>query len=79
MNKNEIIKKQDSFIRQAKRLNFCLKFWTGIASVTRFGIHGFIQMMIRRTLGKIAKYNERATQFNRQIRKERRRARAIRK
>lgn len=78
--KNSMIKKkQDSFIRQAKRLNFCLKFWLRIASVTRFGIHGFIQMMIRRTLGKIAKYNECATQFNRQVRKERRRARAIRK
>lgn len=65
--------------RKARMIQFRLNFWTKIARLTRFGLHGFILWRIRRAYEDAAVYNHMAGQFNRQQRRERRRERAIRK
>lgn len=71
--------KRDKLERRGRRLAKSLKFWTNLSRVTRFSLHGFVLMMMRRTLEKIVKYNTGAEAFNRQARKERRRNRALRR
>ena len=65
--------------RKASMIQFRLNFWTKIARLTRFGMHGFILWRIRRAYEDAAAYNRMAGQFNRQQRRERRRERAIRR
>ena len=65
--------------RKARMIQFRLNFWTKIARLTRFGMHGFILWRIRRAYEDAAAYNRMAVQFNRQQRRERRRERAIRR
>ena len=65
--------------RKARMIQFRLNFWTKIARLTRFGLHGFILCRIRRAYEDAAAYNRMAGQFNRQQRRERRRERAIRR
>ena len=64
--------------RKARMIQFRLNFWTKIARLTRFGMHGFVLWRIRRAYEDSAAYNRMAGQFNRQQRRERRRERAIR-
>ena len=64
--------------RKARMIQFRLNFWTKIARLTRFGMHGFILWRIRRAYEDAAVYNRMAGQFNRRQRRERRRERAIR-
>ena len=64
--------------RKARMIQFRLNFWTKIARLTRFGLHGFILWRIRRDYEDAAAYNRMAGQFNRRQRKERRRELAIR-
>lgn len=65
--------------RKARMIQFRLNFWTKIARLTRFGMHGFILWRIRRAYEDAEAYNRMAGQFNRQQRRERRRERAIRR
>lgn len=65
--------------RKSRMIQFRLNFWTKIARLTRFGMHGFILWRIRRAYEDAAAYNRMAGQFNRQQRRERRRERAIRR
>lgn len=55
------------------------KFWLAVSMVTRIGVHGFVLMMLRHAVNKVAKFNEQATNFNKRAQKERRRVEAIRR
>ena len=46
--------------RKARMIQFRLNFWTKIARLTRFGLHGFILCRIRRAYEDAAAYNRMA-------------------
>jgi hypothetical protein len=68
-----ISEKRDELTRKGVRIQFALNFWTRVAAVTRFGLHGFVLWMIRRAYGRAVEFNRIAQAHNRRERKERRR------
>ena len=72
-----VYKKHDELTRTGRRIQFALNFWTRVAAVTRFGLHGFVLWMIRRAYGRAVEFNMIAQAHNRRERKERRRLKAI--
>ena len=42
------LKKHDELTRKGRRIQLALNFWTRVANVTRFGLHGFVLWRIRR-------------------------------
>ena len=77
MNSSNIYNKHDELTRKGRRIQFALNFWTRVAAVTRFGLHGFVLWMIRRAYGRAVEFNMIAQAHNRRERKERRRLKAM--
>ena len=74
---SSIYKKHDELTRKGRRIQLALNFWTRVAAVTRFGLHGFVLWMIRRAYGRAVEFNMIAQAHNRRERKERRRLKAM--
>ena len=74
---SSIYKKHDELARRGMRIQFALNFWTRVATVTRFGLHGFVLWMIRRAYRRAVEFNTIAQAHNRRERKERRRLEAM--
>ena len=74
---SSVYKKNDELTRTGRRIQFALNFWTRVAAVTRFGLHGFVLWMIRRAYGRAVEFNMIAQAHNRRERKERRRLKAM--
>ena len=74
---SSIYNKHDELTRNGMRIQFALNFWTRVAAVTRFGLHGFVLWMIRRSYKRAVEFNMIAQAHNRRERKERRRLKAI--
>lgn len=70
-------KKHDELTRKGRRIQLALKFWTRVATVTRFGLHGFVLWRIRRAYERAVEFNMIAQAHNRRERKERRRLEAM--
>ena len=69
----------EKLTRKSKRIQRALAFWTRLANITRFGLHGFVLWRIRRAYEQAVEFNRVAQIFNRRERKERRRAEAMRR
>lgn len=67
-----IWKKHDELTRKGRRIQLALNFWTRVANVTRFGLHGFVLWRIRRAYQRAVEFNMIAQAHNRRERKERR-------
>ena len=69
---SELIDRAAKLTRRAKRIERALKFWLSLYKVTRFGIHGFVLAMIRRTIAKAQENNKKAIMCNKEMRRVRR-------
>lgn len=74
---SSIYNEHDELTRKGMRIQFALNFWTRVATVTRFGLHGFVLWMIRRSYKRAVEFNTIAQAYNRRERKERRRLKAM--
>ena len=74
---SSIYKKHDELTRRGRRIRFALNFWTRVAAVTRFGLHGFVLWMISRAYKRAVEFDMIAQAHNRRERKERRRLKAM--
>jgi hypothetical protein len=72
-----IFNKHDELTRKGRRIQLALNFWTRVATVTRFGLHGFVLWRIRRAYERAVEFNMIAQAHNRRERKERRRLEAM--
>lgn len=59
--------------RRTRRLEFAFKFFTALARVTRFSLHGFVLWRIRKIYTAIIDHNMQVTAYIKQRRKERKR------
>lgn len=69
---SELIDRAAKLTRRAKRIERALKFWLALYKVTRFGVHGFVLAMIRRTIEKAQENNKKAIMCNKEMRRIRR-------
>lgn len=69
---SELIDRAAKLTRRAKRIERALKFWLALSQVTRFGIHGFVLAMIRRTISQAQENNKKAIMCNKEMRRVRR-------
>ena len=69
---SELIDRAAKLTRRAKRIERALKFWLALSQVTRFGLHGFVLAMIRRTISKAQENNKKAIMCNKEMRRVRR-------
>lgn len=70
-------RKHDELTRDGRRIQLALNFWTRVANVTRFGLHGFVLWRIRRAYERAVEFNMIAQAHNRRERRERRRLEAM--
>lgn len=68
----ELIDRAAKLSHRAKRIERALKFWLAISQVTRFGLHGLVLAMIRRTLERARVNNDKAIRVNKEMRRMRR-------
>lgn len=69
---SELIDRAAKLTRRAKRIERSLKFWLALYKVTRFGLHGLVLAMIRRTIVKAQENNKKAIMCNKEMRRVRR-------
>ena len=69
---SELIDRAAKLTRRAKRIERALKFWLALYKVTRFGLHGLVLVMIRRTIEKAQENNKKAIMCNKEMRRVRR-------
>ena len=69
---SELIDRAAKLTRRAKRIEWELMFWLALYKVTRFGLHGLVLAMIRRTLGQAQANNKKAIMCNKEMRRVRR-------
>lgn len=69
---SELIDRAAKLTRRAKRIERSLKFWLALYKVTRFGLHGLVLAMIRRTIEKAQANNKKAIMCNKEMRRVRR-------
>ena len=69
---SELIDRAAKLTRRAKRIERELMFWLVLYKVTRFGLHGLVLAMIRRTLVKAQENNKKAIMCNKEMRRVRR-------
>lgn len=68
---NELIDRAAKLSCRAKRIERALNFWLAISAITRFGLHGFVLAMIRRTIRKANENNAQAIRCNKEMRRVR--------